>query len=44
MAGVLLGVHWRRDSLPFAMTVVFLVAAFLTLVVLFWPYMIPYRF
>jgi len=24
MAGVFLGVHWRRDSLPFAMTVVFL--------------------
>ena len=35
MAGVFLGVHWRRDSLPFAMTVVFFVAAFLTLVVLF---------
>jgi cytochrome bd ubiquinol oxidase subunit II len=44
MAGVFLGVRWRRDSLPFAMTVAFFVAAFLTLVVLFWPYMIPYRF
>jgi hypothetical protein len=35
MAGVFLGVHWRRDSLLFAMTVVFFVAAFLTPVVLF---------
>jgi cytochrome bd ubiquinol oxidase subunit II len=43
MAGVFLGVHWRRDGLPFVMTVVFFVAAFLTLAVLFWPYMIPYR-
>ena len=41
--GVLLGVYWRRDVLPFAMTVVFFVSAFLTLVVLFWPYMIPYQ-
>jgi len=44
MAGVFFGVHWGRDSLPFAMTVVFFVAAFLTLVVLFWPYMTPCRF
>jgi cytochrome bd ubiquinol oxidase subunit II len=43
MAGVFLGVHWRRDGVPFAMTVLFFVAAFLTLAVLFWPYMIPYR-
>jgi cytochrome bd ubiquinol oxidase subunit II len=43
MAGVLLGVRWRRDGLPFVMTMVFFVAAFLTLAVLFWPYMIPYR-
>jgi cytochrome d ubiquinol oxidase subunit II len=43
MGGVLLGVHWRRDGLPFVMTTVFFVAAFLTLAVLFWPYMIPYR-
>jgi cytochrome bd ubiquinol oxidase subunit II len=43
MAGVLLGVRWRRDGLPFVMTTVFFVAAFLTLAVLFWPYMIPYR-
>jgi cytochrome d ubiquinol oxidase subunit II len=43
MAGVFLGVRWRRDALPFVMTVLFFVAAFLTLAVLFWPYMIPYR-
>jgi cytochrome d ubiquinol oxidase subunit II len=43
MAGVFLGVRRRRDGLPFVMTVVFFVAAFLTLAVLFWPYMIPYR-
>jgi cytochrome bd ubiquinol oxidase subunit II len=43
MAGVFLGVYRRHDSLPFAMTVVFFVAAFLTLAVLFWPYMIPYQ-
>jgi cytochrome bd ubiquinol oxidase subunit II len=43
MGGVLLGVHWRRDGLPFVMTTVFFVAAFLSLAVLFWPYMIPYR-
>jgi cytochrome d ubiquinol oxidase subunit II len=29
--------------LPFAMTVLFFVAAFLTLAVMFWPYMIPYE-
>jgi cytochrome bd ubiquinol oxidase subunit II len=43
MGGVLLGVRWRRDGLPFVMTTVFFVAAFLTLAMLFWPYMIPYR-
>jgi cytochrome d ubiquinol oxidase subunit II len=43
MGGVLLAVRWRRDGLPFVMTMVFFVAAFLTLAVLFWPYMIPYR-
>jgi cytochrome d ubiquinol oxidase subunit II len=43
MAGVFLGVRRQRDGLPFVMTVLFFVAAFLTLAVLFWPYMIPYR-
>jgi cytochrome bd ubiquinol oxidase subunit II len=42
MAGVFLGVHRRHDSMPFIMTVAFFIAAFLTLAVLFWPYMIPY--
>ena len=42
MAGVFLGVRGRHDSMPFLMTVVFFIAAFLTLAVLFWPYMIPY--
>jgi cytochrome d ubiquinol oxidase subunit II len=43
MAGVFLGVRWRRYGMPFAMTVAFFIAAFLTLAVLFWPYMIPYQ-
>ena len=40
--GIFAGVRQRRDSWPFAMTVVFFVAAFLSLAVMFWPYMIPY--
>jgi cytochrome d ubiquinol oxidase subunit II len=43
MAGILVGVRERRDWMPFAMTVVFFIASFLTLAVLFWPYMIPYQ-
>jgi cytochrome bd ubiquinol oxidase subunit II len=43
MAGVLIGVRERRDGMPFAMTVLFFIAAFLTLAMLFWPYMIPYQ-
>jgi cytochrome d ubiquinol oxidase subunit II len=43
MAGVLIGVRERRDGMPFAMTVAFFIASFLTLAVLFWPYMIPYQ-
>jgi cytochrome bd ubiquinol oxidase subunit II len=43
MAGVLIGVRQRRDGMPFAMTVVFFLASFLTLAVLFWPYMISYQ-
>ena len=42
LAGVFLGVRWRRDGMPFLMTVAFFIAAFLTLATLFWPYMIPY--
>jgi len=43
LAGLAVGVHRKRhDAVPFAMTVVFFVAAFLSLGVTFWPYMIPY--
>jgi cytochrome bd ubiquinol oxidase subunit II len=31
-----------RYGLPFAMTALFFLASFLTLGVMFWPYMIPY--
>jgi cytochrome bd ubiquinol oxidase subunit II len=43
IGGVFMGVRWRRDGMPFAMTVLFFIAAFLTLAVLFWPFMIPYQ-
>jgi hypothetical protein len=36
------GAQRRRDGWPFAMTVLFFLASFATLAVLFWPYMIPY--
>ena len=42
MVGVFAGVRRRRDAWPFAMTVLFFLAAFATLAVMFWPYMIPY--
>jgi cytochrome bd ubiquinol oxidase subunit II len=42
MYGVFVGVRRRRDGWPFAMTVLFFIAAFLSLAVMFWPYMIPY--
>jgi cytochrome d ubiquinol oxidase subunit II len=42
MYGVFAGVRQGRDAWPFALTVVFFVAAFLSLAVMFWPYMIPY--
>jgi len=32
----------RRDALPFAFTTLFFLSAFLTLGVMFWPYMVPY--
>jgi cytochrome bd ubiquinol oxidase subunit II len=43
IAGVFIGVRQQRDGMPFAMTVTFFIASFLTLAVLFWPYMIPYQ-
>ena len=42
LVGVLVGARSERDGLPFAMTSLFFVAAFLSLAVMFWPYMIPY--
>lgn len=42
MTGVFGGVRRRREGWPFTMTVVFFLAAFATLAVLFWPFMIPY--
>ena len=38
-----LSLRLRPQAVPFAMTVLFFVAAFLTLAVMFWPYMIPYE-
>jgi cytochrome d ubiquinol oxidase subunit II len=42
IAGIFWGVRQKRDSWPFALTVALFVAAFLSLAVIFWPYMIPY--
>ena len=33
----------RRDGMPFAMTMLFVIASFLTLAVLFRPHMTPYQ-
>jgi cytochrome bd ubiquinol oxidase subunit II len=43
IVGVFAGVLQGRDAWPFTMTVVLFVAAFLSLAVMFWPYMIPYN-
>jgi len=42
LVGILVGARSQRDGVPFAMTSLFFVAAFLSLGVMFWPYMIPY--
>jgi cytochrome d ubiquinol oxidase subunit II len=42
LAGIAAGVGRQRDGLPFAMTALFFLASFVTLGVMFWPYMIPY--
>jgi cytochrome d ubiquinol oxidase subunit II len=42
LVGLAVGTRRRHDVLPFAMTVLFVVASFATLAVMFWPYMIPY--
>jgi cytochrome bd ubiquinol oxidase subunit II len=36
-------VRRRRDAWPFVLTAVFFVAALLSLAVMFWPCMIPYK-
>jgi len=40
--GVFVAARRRRDAWPFTLTAVFFIAAFLSLAVMFWPYMIPY--
>jgi cytochrome d ubiquinol oxidase subunit II len=40
--GVFAAGRQRHDTRPFVLTAVFFVAAFLSLAVMFWPYMIPY--
>ena len=42
LIGVIVAVRARRDAMPFALTTLFFVAAYLTLGVMFWPYMVPY--
>jgi cytochrome bd ubiquinol oxidase subunit II len=42
LARIVVGAKSQRDGLPFAMTGLFFLASFLTLGVMFWPYMIPY--
>ena len=42
LAGIVIGAWKKRDGWPFAMTALFFVAAFLSLGVMVWPYMIPY--
>jgi cytochrome d ubiquinol oxidase subunit II len=41
-AGLLVGIRRRIDHLPFPMTALIFLAAFGTLAVSFWPYMIPF--
>jgi cytochrome d ubiquinol oxidase subunit II len=39
---ILSGVRGKRDGAPFALAVLFFFASWLSLIVMFWPYMIPY--
>ena len=41
--GLMMLMRRRNDAMPFAMTVVFFICAFLTLGVMYWPYMVPYQ-
>ena len=42
LVGIVVGARGEDDRLPFAMTCLFFLAAFLSLALMFWPYMIPY--
>ncbi|HMN76182.1 MAG TPA: cytochrome d ubiquinol oxidase subunit II [Burkholderiaceae bacterium] len=42
LAAAALGARARHDGWPFACTVLFFLCAYLTLGVMFWPYMVPY--
>jgi cytochrome d ubiquinol oxidase subunit II len=42
LLGIVIGAWKQRDGVPFAMTVLFFLAAYLSLGVMFWPYVIPY--
>jgi cytochrome bd ubiquinol oxidase subunit II len=42
LAATLVGARRYADALPFAMTGLFFLSAFLSLAVMFWPYLIPY--
>jgi cytochrome bd ubiquinol oxidase subunit II len=42
LIGVIAGARARLDSVPFFLTTLFFIAAYLTLGVMFWPYMVPY--
>jgi cytochrome bd ubiquinol oxidase subunit II len=42
LLGVVAAARARRDGMPVALTTLLFVAAYLTLGVMFWPYMIPY--
>jgi cytochrome d ubiquinol oxidase subunit II len=42
LLGIIIAARRQGDGVPLALTTVFFVAAFLSLGVMFWPYMIPY--
>ena len=42
LVGVVASTRARRDQLPFPLTVLFFLASYLTLGVMFWPYLVPY--
>ena len=43
LVGLVLAARARRDGLPIILAVIFFAAAYFTLYVMFWPYMIPYQ-